>query len=108
MGIVARLHPVKGHRFFLEAAREVLQQRPDVRFLVVGDGPLRPSLEELAAQLGIAGQVTFTGFVEDVPSIMSELQLLVISSLWEGFGLTAVEAMALGVPVVSSGGRRPA
>lgn len=102
VGIVARLHPVKGHRFFLEAAREVLQQRPDVRFLIVGDGPLRPSLEELAAQLGIAGQVTFTGFVEDIPSIMSELQLLVISSLWEGFGLTAVEAMALGVPVVSS------
>jgi glycosyltransferase involved in cell wall biosynthesis len=102
VGIVARLHPVKGHRFFLEAAREVLQQRQDVRFLVIGDGPLRPSLEELAAQLGIAGQVTFTGFVEDIPSIMGELDLLAISSLWEGFGLTAVEAMALGVPVVSS------
>jgi len=102
VGIVARLHPVKGHRFFLEAAREVLQQRPDVRFLVIGDGPLRSSLEELAAQLGIAGQVIFTGFVEDIPAIMSELELLVISSLWEGFGLTAVEAMALGVPVVSS------
>jgi len=102
VGVVARLHPVKGHRFFLEAAREVLQQRPDVRFLVIGDGPLRPSLEELAAQLGIAGQVIFTGFVEDIPALMSELDLLVISSLWEGFGLTAVEAMALGVPVVSS------
>lgn len=102
VGIVARLHPVKGHLFFLEAAREVLLQRPDVRFLVIGDGPLRPVLEDLAEQLGIAGQVIFTGFVEDVPSVMADLNLLAISSLWEGFGLTAVEAMALGVPVVSS------
>lgn len=102
VGIVARLHPVKGHRFFLEAAREVLQQRPDVHFLVIGDGPLRPSLEEMAAQLGIAGRVIFTGFVEDIPAVMNELQLLVISSLWEGFGLTAVEAMALDVPVIST------
>ncbi|OPZ74092.1 MAG: Alpha-D-kanosaminyltransferase [Firmicutes bacterium ADurb.Bin456] len=102
VGIVARLHPVKGHRFFLEAAREVLQQRPDVHFLVIGDGPLRPYLEELAAQLGIAGRVIFTGFIEDIPATMSELELLVISSLWEGFGLTAVEAMALDVPVIST------
>lgn len=102
VGIVARLHAVKGHRYFLEAAGEVLSQRPDARFLVVGDGPCRSVLEELAGRLGIAGQVTFTGFVEDVRSLMADLDLLVISSLWEGFGLTAVEAMALGVPVAAT------
>lgn len=102
VGIVARLHTVKGHRYFLEAAREVLLQRPDARFWVVGDGPCRFALEGLAGRLGIAGQVTFTGFVEDVRSLMADLNLLVISSLWEGFGLTAVEAMALGVPVVAT------
>lgn len=102
VGIVARLHAVKGHRYFLEAAREVLAQRPEVRFLVVGEGPCRSALEEQARVLGIAGQVTFTGFVDDVRPLMAGLDLLVISSLWEGFGLTAVEAMALGVPVVAT------
>ena len=102
VGIVARLHPVKGHQYFLEAARIVLEQRPEVRFVVVGEGPQRPALEEMAGQLGIAGQVAFTGFVSEVRSVMADLDLLVISSLWEGFGLTAVEAMALGIPVVST------
>ena len=102
VGIVARLHEVKGHRYFLEAAREVLTARPDTRFVVVGDGPCRSALQEMACRLEIAGQVTFTGFVKDVRPLMSGLTLLVVSSLWEGFGLTAVEAMALGVPVVAT------
>lgn len=102
VGIVARLHPVKGHQYFLEAARIVLEQHPEVRFIVAGDGPQRPVLEAMAGQLGIADQVVFTGFISEVRSLMADLDLLVISSLWEGFGLTAVEAMALNVPVVST------
>ncbi len=102
IGIVARLHEVKGHSYFLEAARNILQQRPEVRFLVVGAGPSRPALEKLASDLDITEQVIFTGFMEDVYSLMAGLDLLAISSLWEGFGLTAIEAMALGVPVVAT------
>jgi glycosyltransferase involved in cell wall biosynthesis len=102
VGIVARLHAVKGHRYFIEAAREILLQRPKTRFLIVGDGSYRPVLEKLAGSLGVSDKVTFTGFVEDVYSLMAELDLLVVSSLWEGFGLTAIEALALGVPVVAT------
>lgn len=102
VGIVARLHAVKGHRYFIEAAREILLQRPETRFLIVGDGSYRPVLEKLAGSLGVSDKVTFTGFVEDVYSLMTKLDLLVISSLWEGFGLTAIEALALGVPVVAT------
>lgn len=102
VGIVARLHAVKGHRYFIEAARDVLLQRPETRFLIVGDGPYRPVLEKLTASMGINDKITFTGFVEDVYTIMAALDLLVISSLWEGFGLTAIEAMTLGVPVVAT------
>lgn len=102
VGIVARLHAVKGHRYFLEAAREVLRQRPQVRFLIVGDGPYRPALEKLAGGMGLKDKVIFTGFIEDIYTLMAELDLLVISSLWEGFGLTAIEAMVLGVPVVAT------
>lgn len=102
VGIVARLHEVKGHSYFLEAARNILLQRPEIRFLVVGAGPSRPALEKLAGEFGIKEQVVFTGFVDNVYSLMADLDLLVISSLWEGFGLTAIEAMALGVPVVAT------
>lgn len=102
VGIVARLHAVKGHCYFIEAAREILLQRPATRFLIVGDGPYRPVLEKLAGSMGVSDKVIFTGFVEDVYSLMAELDLLVISSLWEGFGLTAIEAMVLGVPVVAT------
>ncbi|MGQ9531467.1 MAG: glycosyltransferase [Desulfotomaculales bacterium] len=99
---VARLHPVKGHRYLLEAAQRVVQVRPEVRFLVVGAGPGRGSLEAYAGRLGIAKQVKFTGFVEDVASLLGAVDLVVVPSLWEGFGLTAVEALNVGVPVVAT------
>ncbi len=102
VGIVARLHAVKGHRYFIEAARDVLLQRPQTRFLIIGDGPCRQALEKLAGGMGLGDRVVFTGFVEDVYSLMARLDLLVVSSLWEGFGLTAVEAMVLGTPVVAT------
>lgn len=102
VGIVARLHPVKGHQYFLEAARLVLEQCPGAHFVIAGEGPQRQFLEDMAGRLGLADRVAFTGFVADVRALMADLNLLVISSLWEGFGLTAVEAMALGVPVVST------
>lgn len=99
---VARLHPVKGHRYLLEAAQKVVQVRPEVRFLIVGVGPARRFLEEYAGRLGIAKQVRFTGFVEDVASLLGAVDLVVVPSLWEGFGLTAVEALNVGVPVVAT------
>ncbi|MBC7106760.1 MAG: glycosyltransferase, partial [Firmicutes bacterium] len=99
---VARLHPVKGHRYLLEAARLVVEARPEVRFLVVGAGPGRENLEAYAEQLGVGKQVRFTGFVSDVASLLGAVDLVVVPSLWEGFGLTAVEALNVGVPVVAT------
>lgn len=102
VAIVGRLHPVKGHRFFLKSAAEILRERTDVHFLVVGSGPERDRLEEYTRKLGISEHVTFTGFVADVSELMPDLNLLIVPSLWEGFGLTALEAMAVGVPVVAT------
>lgn len=100
--VVGRLHPVKGHRQFLKSAAEVLKERKDVHFLVVGTGPERDRLEEYTRKLGISEHVTFTGFISDVSELMPDLNLLIVPSLWEGFGLTALEAMAVGVPVVAT------
>ncbi|NTW05058.1 MAG: glycosyltransferase [Peptococcaceae bacterium] len=102
VSIVGRLHRVKGHRYFLKAAAELLKEREDIHFLVVGSGPEGDALEEFTRELGISDKVTFTGFISDVSELMPELDLLVVPSLWEGFGLTALEAMAVGIPVVAT------
>ncbi len=70
--------------------------------LIVGDGPLREDLEELAKNLEIEHHVIFTGFRTDIPNILGFLDIFVMSSMWEGLGLSAIEAMLAGKPVVAS------
>ncbi len=102
LGMIARFHPVKGHRFFLEAAKTISRVRPDCRFLLVGSGQYRSEVEAMVKQLGLREQVIFTGYREDIVDVLHSLDILVISSLSEGFGLTAIEAMAMKVPVVAT------
>ncbi|HEX3033181.1 MAG TPA: glycosyltransferase, partial [Bacillota bacterium] len=102
VGIIARFHPVKGHRYFFEAALEIIKVRPDCRFLVVGSGQGQHEIEELVRELGLREYVIFTGYRQDIVNVLNSLDLLVISSLSEGFGLTAIEAMAMEVPVVAT------
>jgi glycosyltransferase involved in cell wall biosynthesis len=102
IGIVARLVPVKGHTYFLEAARRVVETFPQARFLVFGDGELRASLEQYAHDAGIRAQVLFLGFRRDLPEIYADLDVVVLSSLNEGLPVTLIEALAAGKPVVAS------
>lgn len=99
---VGRLHRVKGHRYFIAAAAQVLERYPQARFLVVGSGPERASLESLVAKLGLSGKVLFTGFVADIRKHYGEFTLLVLSSLSEGLPLTVLEAFLSGTPVVAT------
>ncbi len=109
---ITREAPVVGHvavfrrqkrlDLWLETAREILRRRPDCRFLLVGDGPLREETESLARQLGLAEAVRFTGLAEDVRPYLSAMDLLLISSEFEGLPLVLLEAMALELPVVST------
>ena len=101
-GIVGRLTPPKDHRVFLQAAALILQSIPRARFLVVGDGPLRNDLESQAHELGIQNSVTFTGMRRDIPNVLAALDVLVISSLWEGIPVTLLEGMASALPVVAT------
>lgn len=102
VGVVGRLTEQKGHAFLLDAFAEVAQALPSACLLVVGDGELRFELERQAARLGLGGNVTFTGRREDVSRIMMALDVLVMPSLWEGFGLVLLEAMAASRPIVAS------
>jgi glycosyltransferase involved in cell wall biosynthesis len=102
VGIVARLAPVKAHDVFLRAAAALRARRPEVRFVVVGDGELRASLEALAAGLGLQASITFLGWRSDVERVYADLDLLVLSSRNEGSPIALIEAMASGRNVVAT------
>jgi len=101
-GIIGRLKPQKDLPTFLLAAAEILRQQPDARFLVVGDGPLREELEAQAKELALFPALIFAGMRKDIPAIMAALDVLVLSSLWEGLPVILLEAMAAARPVVST------
>lgn len=102
VGTVARLVPVKGLQHLIAAAPETLRRCPQARFLLVGDGEMRPALEEQARALGLGDRITFTGFREDVPSLLAGMDVFVLPSLNEGMGRVLVMAMALGKPIVAT------
>jgi glycosyltransferase involved in cell wall biosynthesis len=102
IGIIGRLVPIKNHELFLMAAQCVLQAMPQAHFVIVGDGERRAELEGLVSQMGISDQVHFTGWRRDLPRIYADLDAVVISSHNEGTPVSLIEAMAAGVPVVST------
>jgi glycosyltransferase involved in cell wall biosynthesis len=102
VGIVARLTGVKNHQLFLDVARRVADAVPDTRFAVVGDGELRAELKAYAADLNLSNRITFTGWVDDMPSVYAGLDVVVLTSLNEGTPVTLIEGMAAGRPVVST------
>jgi glycosyltransferase involved in cell wall biosynthesis len=102
VGTVAKLSPVKGHQHFIAAAAEIAKARPDVVFLIVGDGIRKKELEDMATELGIADRVTFAGVRDDVPSLLELMDVFVLGSLSEGSPNAVLEAMAAGLPVVAT------
>lgn len=102
VGIIGRIFPVKNHRLFLDAAARVAAEEPHARFVVVGDGILRPAMEQHSRELGLTDRVLFTSWRRDLPRIYADLDVLVVSSDNEGTPLSTIEAMASGCPVVAT------
>lgn len=102
VAVVGRLVAQKAHHRFIEAARLVADRRADARFLVIGDGPLRATLEEQARRADLEGRMTFTGVRTDARDLIARSDLIVFSSDWEGLSIAALEALAAGVPVIST------
>jgi glycosyltransferase involved in cell wall biosynthesis len=102
VGTITRLHESKGNTFLVDAAARVLSARPQARFCLVGEGPLRPALEAQAQALGLGNRFLFAGFVRDVAGALAAFDLSVFPSLWEGTPLTLFEAMAAGRPIVAT------
>lgn len=103
IGTAGRLVPVKAQASLLRAARLVLQERGDARFVIAGDGPLRDGLLRTADQLGIAGECILSGARDDIHDVIAAMDIFVLPSLHEGIPIALLEAMALCRPVVATG-----
>ena len=99
---VARLAPAKNHALLLQTVALLRESGRDVSLTLVGDGPLRGRLEELARELGISEHVRFAGRRTDTPAFYRDCDLFVLLSDYEGMPMSIIEAMASGLPVVAT------
>ncbi len=102
LGSVGRLVPIKDHATLFQALRLLQVEGPRPHLLVVGDGELRPELERLAGALGLGNRIHFLGWRDDLEAIFDAANVIVCSSRNEGTPVALIEAMAAGVPVLST------
>ncbi len=102
VAIVGRLSKEKGHHIFLRAAKEVSTRRGDIKFLIVGDGPLKEILASEVKNNNLTDKVVFTGVRNDMPQVYSICDILVNSSFIEGLPITILEAMASKVCIIAT------
>ncbi len=102
VGIVGRLAPEKDHQTFLHSARLVVERHPDVRFLIVGNGPLRSELDAMIRKLKLQAHVHMLESQQPITPIFAALDMVVVSSRYEGCCNVILEAMAMGKPVIAT------
>jgi glycosyltransferase involved in cell wall biosynthesis len=102
VGIIGRLEPQKRVDIFLKGASMIRKSDMETQFLVVGDGPLRNKLEAVAEDLKIKDKVFFAGWKTDVFEMLDVIDVLCLTSSWEGMPLVVLEAMAMGKPVIAT------
>jgi glycosyltransferase involved in cell wall biosynthesis len=102
VGNVAALVPHKGQRHLIESAMLVLPKVPDARFVIAGEGELRPALERQIREHHLEKHVLLAGFRPDVLSLHKAFDIFVMSSLTEGLGTSLLDAMACGKPIVAT------
>jgi glycosyltransferase involved in cell wall biosynthesis len=102
VGNIAALVPHKGQKYLIDAAAIVVREVPEARFLVLGDGELRATLEHQVKHLHLAQHVIFAGFRADALAVLKGLDVFVLSSVTEGLGTSLLDAMAASRPVVAT------
>lgn len=102
VGHTGRFVSQKNHKLWVEVAAELARRREDVRFVLIGDGELRPAVEAEVQRLGLKGHFIFAGLRGDIPQVLQAMDVFFFPSLFEGLGLALVEAQAVGLPCVIS------
>jgi glycosyltransferase involved in cell wall biosynthesis len=102
IGAIGRMVWQKGFNYFIEAIPEIVRHMPDAKFIFVGDGPLKDQLIVKSEQLNVRDRIVFAGFRSDIKEILSNIDLLVVPSLLEGFPMITLEAMAMAKPIIGT------
>lgn len=102
VGHVGRFNPQKNHAFLLDVFQKIAEREPGALLLLVGDGPLRAEIANEANKRSLADSVIFAGASAEVPALLQAMDVFVLPSLFEGFGVVALEAQAAGLPTVVS------
>lgn len=102
IGNIGRLSEQKGMTYFIEAAEITARTHPEARFIIVGDGEEKEKLHAQVKAKGIQDKVLFLGYRNDIQNVMSQLDFVVLSSLWEGLPLTPIEAYSVGKTVIGT------
>lgn len=102
IGAVGRLHEQKGYAYLIEAAVELVKQLPNAEFRVIGEGNLRLELENQVSNFGLQNIFRFLGSRTDIPYQLSQMDVFVLPSLWEGMPFVLMEAMCAGIPIVAT------
>jgi sugar transferase (PEP-CTERM/EpsH1 system associated) len=102
VGTVGRLDPVKDQAGLIRAFATARAAHPEALLVIAGDGPCRSDLQQLAAALGLTDRVRLLGSRDDIPTVMSALDIFALPSLGEGISNTVLEAMASGLPVIAT------
>jgi glycosyltransferase involved in cell wall biosynthesis len=102
IGTAGPLEAVKGLPYFLGAARQLLDVRPELEFLIAGAGPEEANLRRVARELGIIQKVTFVPYLRDFTESLAAMDVFCLPSLQQGLGTIMLEAMALGRPVIAT------
>ncbi len=102
IGSVGRLSREKGHADFIEAISLVVRQGYEADFVLVGDGPEKEALRAQIRRLGLEGRVHLPGYLDDMPGVYQDLDLMVLPSYTEGLPNVVLESLAMGVPVIAT------
>lgn len=102
IGNIGRLSEQKGMTYFIEAAEITARTHPEARFVIVGDGEEKEKLHAQVKAKGIQDKVLFLGYRNDIQNVMSQVDFVVLSSLWEGLPLTPIEAYSVGKTVIGT------
>jgi len=102
IGLVAVLRKAKGHRFLLQAVRQLAPEFPQIKLLIAGTGPQEHNIKNLIKELGLGEQVLMLGHQDDIPSLLRALDVFVLPAQEEALGTALIEATAMGVPVIAT------
>lgn len=102
VGNVGRVNTQKGFEYFIKSAVKIRESNLPIKLIIIGEGVLTQEMENLVNQLNLEEYVYFSGFTHNVLNIMSKLDLIVLSSLWEGFPLTPIEAFSVGKTIIAT------